>query len=254
MRTSVLGVLLLWPLLQWTGPAAGQTAAFDVASIVPSAPGTRSAFTVRPSGIAYTGATLADCILAAYQISRFEVSGPASLRTNRFDITTRTTAPATKEQLMAMLQGLLADRFGLRLHREPREMRALALTRAPGGPKLTPGDPDGLADIVAAAGGTELKNHTMLQVAHYLSRLGPDLPVVDTTGITGRYNVQLVLAPPAGGKKGDASVDADTRAALAESRVTAFGDALRPHGLRLESRRVQLDVLVVDRAEMPSAN
>src|SRR5689334_23118932 len=99
---------------------------FDAASIVASDHGGPSNYRVRPSGIAYTNATLGDCLLAAYQVSRFEIVGPEWLRTRRFDIVARTSGPASKEQLMLMLQSLLAERFGVRLHEEPREMRAFA--------------------------------------------------------------------------------------------------------------------------------
>jgi len=228
---------------------SGQQPAFDAASIVPSAPGEPSAFRVTPSGIFYTGARLEDCLQAAYQVSRFEVVGPEWLRTRRFDITARTNGPATKEQLMLMLQALLSERFAVRLHREPREMRAFVLSVGRGGPKLTPAGPNGLTDIVAVSNGTDLKSHTMPQLAHYLSRLPIGLPVVDQTGIAGRFDVHIDLAGLAAGKKPKGPAGGEGSQALVEAPATSFREALRPYGLELQSRKLPVEVIVIDHAE-----
>jgi len=196
-----------------------QQQTFDAASIVPSDHGGPSTYRVAPSGIFYTNATLGDCILAAYQVSRFEVVGPEWLRTRRFDIVARTPGPASKEQLMLMLQTLLSERFGVRLHWEPREMRAFALTVRRGGPKLTVGAPNGLADIVTGSDGADLKNHTMPQLAHYLSRLPIGLPVVDSTGLDGRYDLR-VNTGSRDGKKPENPEDADRSPSALSSVVT----------------------------------
>jgi uncharacterized protein (TIGR03435 family) len=240
IRSSALCLALI-PLQ--TGIA--QQPAFEAASIVASDHSGPSTYRVAPSGIFYTNASLGDCILTAYQVSRSEVIGPEWLRTRRFDIVARTSGPASKEQLMLMLQTLLGERFGVRLHREPREMRAFALTVRRGAPKLTAGAPNGLADVVAASDGTELKNHTMQQLAHYLSRLPLGLPVVDMTGIDGRYDVRIAMGQLGDSKKPENSVSAD------QSRVelpTAVNDALRRYGLELRSRALTVSVLVIDEA------
>ena len=128
MRRLIRSVAIYIALIQPTPGVVAEQYAFEAASIVPSDHGGPSTYRVAPSGIFYTNATLGDCILAAYQVSQFEVVGPQWLRTRRFDIVARTSGPASKEQLMLMLQTLLGERFGVRLHREPREMRAFALT------------------------------------------------------------------------------------------------------------------------------
>ncbi len=253
VRRILLGAALLL-VVNRVVVLAAQPPAFDAASVFPSLHGGPSSFRVTPSGIYYTNATLEDCVQAAYQVSRFEVSGPEWLGKRRFDITARTAGRSTKEQLMLMLRALLADRFAMQLHREPREMRAFALTVRRGGQKLTPGEPNGLADIIAVSNGTDLKNHTMPQLAHYLSRLRPiDLPVVDKTGIDGRYDVHIDLARLAEGKKPDAGAEGDR--SLVEAPSTIFNDALRPYGLELQSRKLLVDVLVIDQAHSdPTTN
>jgi uncharacterized protein (TIGR03435 family) len=242
-RRAVLVIALLFVLNR----VAAQSPAFDAASIVPSAPGERVSYRVTPSGIFYTNAPLADCLQAAYQVSRFDVSGPEWLGRRRFDITARSVGPATKEQLMLMLQTLLAERFAVRLHREPREMSALALIARRGGPRLIPGDPNGLTDIIAGSNGTDLKNHTMLQLAHYLSRLPIGLPVVDKTAIDGRYDVHLDLAALAAGKKPGAGAAGDQ--SLVDPPTTIVNDALRPYGLELQPRKLPVEVIVIDEAQ-----
>jgi uncharacterized protein (TIGR03435 family) len=246
VRLSLFQSVAIYLVLIHAAPAVmAQPQAFDAASIVPSDHGGPSAYRVAPSGIFYTNATLGDCILAAYQVSRFEVVGPEWLRTRRFDIVARTADPASKEQLMLMLQTLLDERFGVRLHWEPREMKAFALTVRRGGPKLTVAAANGLADIVAGSDGTELRNHTMPQLAHYLSRLPIGLPVVDTTGIDGRYNVRITLGLLPDSKKPENPVDADRSRVELSSIVN---DSLRPYGLELRSRMLPVRVIVIDQA------
>jgi uncharacterized protein (TIGR03435 family) len=245
MSRLIRSVAVFMVLIHPAPIVRAQEQAFDAASIVPSDHGGPSTYRVAPSGIVYTNATLGDCILAAYQVSRFEVVGPEWLRTRRFDIVAHTAGPASKEHLMLMLQTLRGERFGVRLHWEPREMRAFALTVRRGGPKLSAGAANGLADVVGGSDGAELKNHTMQQVAHYLSRLPIGLPVVDTTGIDGRYDLRITLGPLPRAKKPENPVDADRSPGELPSIVN---DALRPYGLELRSRMLPVNVIVIDQA------
>src|SRR5215470_7170588 len=116
MSRLIRSIAISLVLIHAAPTVIAQQPTFDAASIVPSDHDGPSSYRVAPSGIFYTNATLGDCILAAYQVSRFEVAGPEWLRTRRFDIVARTPGPASKEQLMLMLQTLLSERFGVRLH------------------------------------------------------------------------------------------------------------------------------------------
>ena len=234
--------------------ARGQTA-FEVASIRPSAERTKVSYRYTPNGLFYTGATLGDCILAAYQISSFELSAPIWIRDLRFDISARASGPSTKLQLMDMLQTLLADRFGLTVHREPRVVKALVLTARKDALKLTPGDEAGLPDMVGPAAEKVLTNQTFGDLAHSLGRLGPlGMPVVDGTGIEGRYNFVLKVGALAEGKK-PSDTPRDGSPALAPDAVSIMNAALRLYGLALESRTAPVQMVVVDRAErQPTAN
>jgi len=235
---------------------ASAQAAFEVASIRPSEPRTAVTYKYTPTGLYYTGATLGDCILAAYQISGFELSAPDWIRDQRFDITARAPRPSTKLELMQMLQTLLSERFGLTVHREPRVMKALVVTARKEALKLTRGDADGLPDMSGPLTEIVLTNQTFGDFAHSLGRIRPvGAPVVDGTGIEGRYNFVLDLGRIAEGGKKPAAVAKDGLPSLPPDPVSVVNAALRPYGLLVQSRTAPVQILAVDRAtQMPTAN
>ena len=77
-----------------------------------------------------------------YKVELYQISGPDWITTSRFDVQATLPAGATKAQIPEMLQALLADRFGLTLHREPKEQSVYALLIGKGGPKLKEGAAD----------------------------------------------------------------------------------------------------------------
>ena len=235
---------------------ASAQAAFEVASIRPSEPRTPATYKYTPTGLFYAGATLGDCILAAYQISGSELLAPAWIRGQKFDITARAPRPSTKLELMQMLQVLLAERFGLTVHREPRVMKALVLTARKEALKLTRGDQDGLPDMNGPLTEVVLTNQTLADFAHSLGRIRPvGAPVVDGTEIEGRYNFMLDLGQLAEGAKKPADTSKDVAPSLPPDPVSVFNRALRAYGLSLQSGTAPVQVLVVDRAnQTPTAN
>jgi uncharacterized protein (TIGR03435 family) len=236
---------------------ASAQAAFEVASIRPSEPRTAATYKYTPTGLFYTGATLGDCILAAYQITGSELSAPKWIRDQKFDITARASRPSTKLELMQMLQALLTERFGLTVHREPRVMKALVVTARKDALKLTRGDQEGLPDMNGPLTEVVLTNQSFGDLAHSLGRIRPvGAPVVDGTGIEGRYNFVLDLGRIAeGSKKPAAEVTKDAAPSLPPDPVSVLNGALRPYGLALQSRTAPVQVLVVDRADQtPTAN
>ena len=250
--------LLLVPALVLSLPlTASAQAAFEVASIRPSEPGTSATYKYTPTGLFYTGATLGDCILAAYQISGFELSAPRWIRDQKFDVTARAPRASTKLELMQMLQALLTERFGLAVHREPRVMKALVVTARKEALKLTRGEQEGLPDMNGPLTEIVLTNQTFGDFAHSLGRLrSVGAPVVDGTGIEGRYNFVLDLGRIAeGSKKPAADLPRDGAPSLPPDPVSVLNGALRPYGLSLQSRTAPVQVLVVDRAnQTPTAN
>jgi uncharacterized protein (TIGR03435 family) len=135
----------------------GQT--FDVASVKPAAaqpmgmirimtrggPGTDD-----PGRINYENVTLKQVLNIAFDVKGYQISGPAWLDTERFDITAKVPQGSTKEQMHVMLQNLLADRFKMTIHREQKEMASYVLTVGKSGSKMKVAEPDPPKDPNAA--------------------------------------------------------------------------------------------------------
>ena len=223
---------------------------------------------------------LATLIMTAYHLNGFEFSGPSWLTSARFDITAKVPEGATQAQQMAMLQNLLAERFGLQVHREKREMPAYDLVIAKGGVKFKEyvpppppkdGEPppapskfaldeDGYP--VAHPGGGWLSMngkwalHDDITIERFARILSGQLqrPVHDATGLTGMYDLAMrwvegVGAPSAG------TEDAAAAAPSGNGGPGLFAALQAQLGLKLESKKGVVEVLVVDRCQrMPTEN
>jgi uncharacterized protein (TIGR03435 family) len=239
-------------------PASAQQKAFDVASVLvnkePGRPGsTGTTMRVQSSGITFLEVSLMNCIAAAYGVTSYQIKGPGWLQTDWFDIVAKTAAPASRQQLMVMLQALLVDRFGLRLHRERAPIRAYALVADKRGPRLTPAaDETGEKTpgtgayrfgMTRAEKGWAFKSASMADLAEYLSNAGPiGVPVVDETKLAGRFDFTFALMPARAERNRDGG-------------PTEYIDALAELGLTLHSRTIPMEILVVDHAErIPTPN
>jgi uncharacterized protein (TIGR03435 family) len=156
---------------------------------------------------------------------------------------------------MAMLRVLLKERFGLSLHREKKEFSLYALEVAKGGPKLKP---SASADVPPTVGPGVVypqrivlpgRNATVGDLASLFQRAILDRPVVDETGLTGRYDFDLTWAPDETQFGGDVPKAPETAVAL-----PLFEAIEQQMGLRLEAKRGMVDALVVDAVEKPSGN
>jgi uncharacterized protein (TIGR03435 family) len=202
--------------------------------------------------------TLKLLIAAAYNLNSREISGGLGwIESDHYDIAAVTPGDVrpTHDEQMAMLRNLLADRFKLTFHREQKEFSIYVLEVAKGGPKLKastapPGDPAALIStvypqrIVLPA-----RNASMGDLVSLMQRAMLDRPVVDKTGLSGRYDFDLEWAPDEtqfGGEVPIANVDAPS--------PPLFSAIQQQLGLRLEATRGPAEALVVDRAERPSEN
>jgi uncharacterized protein (TIGR03435 family) len=196
----------------------------------------------------------------AYDIHpRQIIGGPAWLENEKYDVTGKPDTPgvANGKQLKVMVQKLLTDRFQLAFHREKRELPVYAITEAKYGPKLTrdDSDPNGSSTFRVGLGRLSFTNATMAEFASVLQASGNILerPVVDQTGLgSARYDFMLQWTPDAaqsqpGGPKPNISLPADAPPDL----FTAFQQQL---GLKLESAKAPVDVLLIEHVEKPSAN
>jgi uncharacterized protein (TIGR03435 family) len=285
MRTAILaaGIAFL------AGSAFAQ--AFEVASVKPSPlvkPGERVFYgparggpgTTDPGQITWTYARFVDLLMTAYDVRNYQISGPAWLENERYDVVAKVPADATKEQVRVMWQSLLAERFGLALHHEPREFRVDELVVAKGGAKLKEsaedapavmaGKPPELRDgkmngpglitmVMPGANGASVQAYAKaMPMSRLTALLGNqvNLPVLDKTGLDGFYDFTLEFtaavlpgaAPAAAGGQGAGAIAGDPGPNLDAALQQQLG-------LRLVGSKAKLDVIVIDKAEkVPTAN
>jgi uncharacterized protein (TIGR03435 family) len=238
-------------------PSPSTEPAFDVVSVKPNRSGESRSGSTTLAGGGYMGTnlTLHQLVTEAYRLRPFQViGGPGWIKIDRFDINAR--APeGTKGRPDPMLRSLLADRFKLRTHTETKQdqVYALVVTRTDGrlGPKLTPSTKD--CGTGAACGlnvNASSTAATLSGVAQPLSRLATALSgfgvegiVVDRTGLTGNYDMELQWTPEM-----LRSAAAGTPAGDGPSLFTALQEQF---GLKLESARGPVEYLVIDAATLP---
>ncbi len=228
----------------------------------------------QPDGFKCEGTTLRGLISNAYGVTGSSVKGlilggPAWMATQAFDLQVKVEAPtaarwstlpqaAVDEERRTVLQELLAERFQLKVHREPREMAAFALTVGKGGPKLqAPADE---ANLPANVPRSRINNFGRGHIQGHFAKLDnlaktlagePEIagrPVIDKTGLTGMYDFSLRWTSVDPGPGAAAATDA---AGQWPALFTALEEQL---GLKLSPEKDQIQVIVVDSAEKPSDN
>jgi uncharacterized protein (TIGR03435 family) len=258
---------------------------FEVATIKPSTGGGRSSRSIgRLGDFEATNLSLKTLITEAYQVTPFEVyGGPGWIGSDTFDITAKPSVdpqpgPTSNkgnsnkmyDDNQLRLQTLLEDRFALKVHRETKELPVYALVVAKGGIKVKPSDcvkPDGDDPPSSPApgqsppafcGNTRVSRNaitgtgiTMADFLRVLSRV-TDRTVIDRSGYTQTFNGTLQWASEGGGSApgsdGSADSSSDTTGA---SLFTALQEQL---GLKLESTKGPVEVLVIDHVEKPTPN
>lgn len=190
-------------------------------------------------------------ISSAYGVSIRQVSElPKSFSSRSYDIEAKRAQPASRGQMMNMLQTLIEDRFNLRLHRETKVVGAYVLTVAKGGPKLD--ENKNGADLEArnsGAGRESYRNFPMSIFANILAAHLEDI-VVDNTHLSGSYDFKLEFTPQ---HAGEGTGDGHEPAPNLEG--PSFFTALREQlGLELTWQRVAIQFLVIEHVEEPSVN
>jgi uncharacterized protein (TIGR03435 family) len=233
------------------GAACGQS--FDVASVKPGKPPMQSTMTALPGGERFVARNmpLVWLISAAYNVPMRQISGLSSELANQgYDIEAKAEHPVDREQMMRMLQILLEDRFKLVARREVKELKAQALVIAKDGVKMDV-NRDGAELAMRKINGNKMSYHNMPMVlfANLLAFAVDDV-VVDQTGLKGSYDFTLDYYRGPGGvgvKEG--------REPAPDPNGPSLQTALREQlGLRLESRKGPVEMLIVDHIEPPSGN
>jgi uncharacterized protein (TIGR03435 family) len=231
------------------------TTEFDIASVKLSehqaGPDYNNQLAFSPAGLTARNVTLRRLVAEAYRLQLRQVVGPNWLDQNEYDVEARAAHSVGREELDTMLRTLLAQRFGLKQHGETREMRLYELVPDRAGPKIRP-----INQGETAKDGGGLHFHgEMRQFADFLAVQlsipasdnpnqpaiagGPTVPVLDKTGLVGFYDFSVEIKPE-----------------LGTDMFTLWQRALPQRlGLRLESRRGQVEVTVIDSAaRIPTAN
>ena len=240
--------------------AADADPAFEVATIKPSDPNRpgRRLFSIRGAEVAVVDTTVSDLIVFAYGVHAEQISGaPAWVESDKFDITGKPEGEGqpNPKQFKTMLQKLLADRFQLTFHSNKKQLTVYALTVKNNGPKLTLSEAASpIPNLIFRAGNWPVRNATMEEFAGLL-QAHLDRPVVDETGLKGRFDFQLQWTPDetpfaSSGGPGKPPKPPERTDSLPDL-FTAIQQQL---GLKLESTKAQVDVLVIDRVEKPSEN
>jgi uncharacterized protein (TIGR03435 family) len=267
--------------------AFGQVAenlTFEVASVKPAAvpaqgrgggrrggPGTPD-----PGQITWNMPTLRVLLTTAYDVKNYQLIGPAWLDTEHYDIVAKVPVGATQEQVNVMWQNLLKERFGVVVHHEFKEFQVDELVIAKGGPRVKATTLDPNAPRAVETGPPKLDRNgspemngpgTMMDimmgpngpVGHMVARTQPistlattlgnqlNHPVLDKTGLTGKYDFTVEFTPnlPGAAAAAEASDPGSSLAAAIQQQL----------GLRLVSSKAKIDVLVVDKAErVPTSN
>ena len=235
--------------------AKGNGLAFDVASVKVHQGGGGSTRRIEPDGITYRNITLGEFIQLAYGVKHHEIAAPDWIvdyaSSNRYDVVAKTASPVSKEMIHEMLEPLLAERFHLTLHRETRELAVYALVVDKKGPKFKPGDGGPLQIEPDGSGGVSYHNYSMPALALALSLMrAVGRPVLDRTGLDGVYDLTEKFRDIPVGQTLD-----EVRRAAVENDEPLFAALQDQLGLKLESQKAPIEVLVIDHAEkVPTDN
>lgn len=231
------------------GQPAAPSPAFEVASVKRADPNKPLVdFRTYPGGrLEMTNLTLKNIVQEAYGIKYYQLSGgPAWLDNDRFDIVAKAAGDASRAEMMPMLQTLLADRFQLKVHHEPKEGNVYALVIGKNGLKLKESNEDkSYVRLMRQEPPDQPGVHysligqkvSLAVIAENLAGLLAR-PVQDRTEIKGEFDFRL-----------DYSINDDP-----ESDPSLFSAIQEQLGLKLEATKGPIETLVIDHVEKPSGN
>jgi len=241
--------------------AADANPSFEVATIKPSKPDAPGKYlTVQGHNMVSANFSLTDYISFAYGVHAKQVVGlPAWAETEKYDINAKPDIDGipNDKQLKGMLQKLLAERFKLTFHHDKKELSVYILSVSKAGNKMIKeeSDPNGLPGLFfkGKLGDLGVRNATMADFTGLMQSAVLDRPVLDQTGLTGRWDFSLLWTPDDSQFAGmGAKIPPPTDNASAPPNLyTAIQEQI---GLKLDATKAQADVLVVDKVEKPTDN
>jgi uncharacterized protein (TIGR03435 family) len=249
-----LGVILFAQPLAFS-QTSSPSPVFDAASVKPG--GTQPVVAVRrglkstgsttsedPGRITYLNTTLIPVLMRAYQVKRRQINGPAWLDSERYDIVATIPKGASKEQIPAMLQNLLADRFKMTTHVETRQEKTYALVVGKNGPRLKQSkDPDARGVSFDAQGHVQFVAYSLADFADFLT-ITLDRSVADMTGLPGHYDFSTELDPRISKLGPPEATEQD-----AANPLPSVFSSVQELGLKLEARDGMVKYIVIEKAE-----
>ncbi|HEY1339028.1 MAG TPA: TIGR03435 family protein [Bryobacteraceae bacterium] len=238
----------------WSAAVFGQPIApvprFEVASVKVNRSSQPESGEVEHGRLTFRAAAMRHLVASAYEMRLDLVSGgPGWTDTDRFDIDAKFDPNASEHMWRVMLQNLLSERFKLTVHREKRSTRVLVLTVAKGGPKLNKSTEDpGVRSRCIGSHPMTCTQRTMAEFADVLRRnsTGIEVPVLDETGLDGRYDFKLIFAEPSASPAHAKGKDED---------VPIFEALESQLGLKLKDAKRPIEFLVIDRVNrVPTEN
>jgi uncharacterized protein (TIGR03435 family) len=293
MRTAIMRAG--WMVLSYSvafGQAPEAPLTFEVASVKPAGPPSARILRMRggpgtsdPGRFSSPGLSLKLLLLRAYGLMDYQISGPNWLDSTRVDILAKVPPGATKEQLNGMLQNLLVERFNLTFHHEAKVMAVYELTAGENRPKLEEADlnvppppvrepgtrPPSMGNdkagflqlppgppIIAGKWTDGIMRLTFKaqSLSAFATFLGRELerPVADKTGLTGQYDFRLAYGRRQGRPSGQAAAP-DSSPADPSGRPSLLAAVQEQLGLKLESKKDPIDILVIDHIDkVPTDN
>ncbi len=272
-------ILLLIACAAWARSQAADPASpkFEVASVKPSGPhsvrnreggpGSRD-----PTHYSFRSATLQDLIVEAWTVQYFQISSKSAVDKDRFDVIVNVPEGSTRDQFRLMMRNLLAERFQLKTHIESKDFPAYELVIAKSGLKLKESGsaPESRKPAACKEGFPALPSGPGL-IANYstsgtyqlvcvrgqqqsgsalggMLRTPDEEPIVDKTGLTGKYDFTLEYTIDPSGARPAGDVDPP----VAPGIFTAIQEQL---GLQLIARKLPFDLVVVESFERtPTGN
>jgi uncharacterized protein (TIGR03435 family) len=264
---------LTWttPETEWTIPPpapkippmdANANPTFEVATIKPTKPDEqRKLITVQGQKLVTVNVSVSDLLKFAYGLNEKQIiSAPAWLATDKYDINAKPDAEGmpSDKQIKSMVRKLIAERCKLTFHNEKKELAVYVLSVSKGGPKLnkSQGDPNGLPGLFfrGRLGDLGVTNATMDDFTTLILQGAVlDRPVLNQTGITGRWDFTLNWTPDDSQFNGMGAKIPPPKDG--ENQPPALFTAIQEQiGLKLDATKAPADVMVIDRVEKPSEN
>jgi|SRR5271157_1622608 len=272
MRTIRGASLFVFAASTAFGQSPTAPPAFDVASVKVSQVARdggrgsrRQSANTTPGGLNLRNFTFRSCVQWAYNLKDYQVTGPGWIDNERYDIVAKAVDPVQDDELRRMLQTLLADRFKLVFHREIRELPVYAMSVGKDGMKMKPSEGEGESNITPPRSGSFIVAAQHTSMAQFADVLSQPLqrPVVDMTGLKGGFDFTIDISRylsmddmgprrEGGGGGGAGGLRLPDISTIEAAAVMALREQL---GLKLESKKSPIDMIVVDKAEkVPTEN